>query len=168
MCLAIPGKVLETFERHGLRTAKVQFGGIVREACLEYVPETQVGEYVLVHVGFAISRVDEAEAAVQRIEDATHESGGRLGEVDESKAIEITPATNIGFLALARTLFATFRRELVGNASFQVRGDRRGGLGLRPRRAGNCQDERGDDAWPDDRHLCVTWHAARRIRQTKF
>ena len=42
--------------------AKVQFGGIVREACLEYVPETQVGEYVLVHVGFAISRVDEAEA----------------------------------------------------------------------------------------------------------
>ena len=42
--------------------AKVQFGGIVREACLEYVPETQIGEYVLVHVGFAISRVDEAEA----------------------------------------------------------------------------------------------------------
>jgi hydrogenase expression/formation protein HypC len=42
--------------------AKVQFGGIVREACLEYVPETQVGDYVLVHVGFAISRVDEAEA----------------------------------------------------------------------------------------------------------
>jgi hydrogenase expression/formation protein HypC len=42
--------------------AKVQFGGITREACLEYVPETQAGEYVLVHVGFAISRVDEAEA----------------------------------------------------------------------------------------------------------
>jgi hydrogenase assembly chaperone HypC/HupF len=46
----------------GLRMARVQFGGIVREACLEYVPETQIGEYVLVHVGFAISRVDEAEA----------------------------------------------------------------------------------------------------------
>lgn len=63
MCLAIPGKVLETFDQHGMHMAKVQFGGIVREACLEYVPETQVGDYVLVHVGFAISRVDEDEAA---------------------------------------------------------------------------------------------------------
>jgi hydrogenase expression/formation protein HypC len=63
MCLAIPGKVLEAFDQRGMRMARVQFGGIVREACLEYVPETQVGDYVLVHVGFAISRVDEAEAA---------------------------------------------------------------------------------------------------------
>jgi hydrogenase expression/formation protein HypC len=62
MCLAIPGKVVETFDQRGLRMARVQFGGIVREACLEYVPDTQIGEYVLVHVGFAISRVDEAEA----------------------------------------------------------------------------------------------------------
>jgi hydrogenase expression/formation protein HypC len=62
MCLAIPGKVLETYDQRGLRMARVQFGGIVREACLEYVPETRIGEYVLVHVGFAISRVDEAEA----------------------------------------------------------------------------------------------------------
>jgi hydrogenase expression/formation protein HypC len=63
MCLAIPGRVVETFERDGLQMAKVQFGGIVREACLEYVPDAAAGEYVLVHVGFAISRVDEAEAA---------------------------------------------------------------------------------------------------------
>ncbi len=63
MCLAIPGKVVETFQRDGLHMARVQFGGIVREACLEYVPDAAVGEYVLVHVGFAISRVDEAEAA---------------------------------------------------------------------------------------------------------
>lgn len=63
MCLAIPGLVVETFERDGLRMAKVQFGGIVREACLEYVPDAAAGEYVLVHVGFAISRIDEAEAA---------------------------------------------------------------------------------------------------------
>jgi hydrogenase expression/formation protein HypC len=62
MCLAIPGKVVDTYDQHGLLMAKVQFGGIVREACLEYVPETHVGEYVLVHVGFAISRIDEAEA----------------------------------------------------------------------------------------------------------
>jgi hydrogenase expression/formation protein HypC len=62
MCLAIPGKVVETFSRDGMHMARVQFGGIVREACLEYVPETETGEYVLVHVGFAISRVDEEEA----------------------------------------------------------------------------------------------------------
>ena len=47
MCLAIPGKVLETFDQRGLRMASVQFGGIVREACLEYVPETQIGECFL-------------------------------------------------------------------------------------------------------------------------
>ena len=57
MCLAIPGKVVETFNREGMQMARVQFRGVTREACLEYVPETQVGEYVLVHVGFALSRV---------------------------------------------------------------------------------------------------------------
>jgi hydrogenase expression/formation protein HypC len=62
MCLAIPGRVVETFVRGGMQMARVQFGGVTREACLEYVPETQVGEYVLVHVGFALSRVDEEEA----------------------------------------------------------------------------------------------------------
>jgi hydrogenase expression/formation protein HypC len=62
MCLAIPGKVIEAFDRNGMRMARVQFGGITREACLEYVPETGIGEYVLVHVGFAISRVNEEEA----------------------------------------------------------------------------------------------------------
>jgi hydrogenase expression/formation protein HypC len=62
MCLAIPGKVSEIFQHQGMRMAKVQFGGITREACLEYVPETRVGQYVLVHVGFAISTVDEEEA----------------------------------------------------------------------------------------------------------
>lgn len=62
MCLAIPGKVVEAFDLGGMRMAKVQFGGIIREACLEYVPDTKVGEYVLVHVGFAISKVDEEEA----------------------------------------------------------------------------------------------------------
>ncbi|GAC1649483.1 MAG: HypC/HybG/HupF family hydrogenase formation chaperone [Acidobacteriaceae bacterium] len=62
MCLAIPGRVLQVFQQRGMQTAKVQFGGIVREVCLEYVPDTKIGEYVLVHVGFAISKVDEAEA----------------------------------------------------------------------------------------------------------
>jgi len=62
MCLAIPGKVTETFTKGGMRMGRVQFGGVSREACLEYVPETQTGDYVLVHVGFAISRVNEEEA----------------------------------------------------------------------------------------------------------
>lgn len=62
MCLAIPGKVLSDFEQNGMRMARVQFGGIVRDACVEYVPERQIGDYVLVHVGFAISRIEEAEA----------------------------------------------------------------------------------------------------------
>jgi len=87
MCLAIPGKVLESFEQGGMRMAKVQFGGIVREACLEYVPETKVGDYVLVHVGFAISRVDEAEA--QRTYELLKEMD-QLGELDAPG--EKTPA----------------------------------------------------------------------------
>jgi hydrogenase assembly chaperone HypC/HupF len=62
MCLAVPGRILEAGERDGNRIAKVQFGGITREAYLNFVPEAQVGDYVLVHVGFAISRIAEDEA----------------------------------------------------------------------------------------------------------
>jgi hydrogenase expression/formation protein HypC len=62
MCLAVPGKILEAEECEGNRVAKVQFGGITRQALLTFVPEAQVGDYVLVHVGFAISRLDAQEA----------------------------------------------------------------------------------------------------------
>lgn len=62
MCLGIPGKVVEISERDGLPMGKIDFGGILKEACLAYTPDAQVGDYVLVHVGFAISRIDEAEA----------------------------------------------------------------------------------------------------------
>jgi hydrogenase expression/formation protein HypC len=62
MCLAIPGEVIEIGESKGLRTAKVRFGGLVKDVCLECIPETQVGDFVLVHVGLAISRVDREEA----------------------------------------------------------------------------------------------------------
>jgi hydrogenase expression/formation protein HypC len=62
MCLAIPGKILTSEIHNGVRTGKVQFGGITREACLDFVPEADIGDYVMVHVGFAISRVDSAEA----------------------------------------------------------------------------------------------------------
>ncbi len=62
MCLAIPGKVVSIDEANGLRSGRIQFGGIVRQASLDFVPEAQVGDYVVVHVGYAISRVDAAEA----------------------------------------------------------------------------------------------------------
>ncbi|HZR27255.1 MAG TPA: HypC/HybG/HupF family hydrogenase formation chaperone [Terriglobales bacterium] len=62
MCLAIPGKILSTHLENGVRCGRVQFGGIVRNACLDYVPEAGLGDFVMVHVGFAISRVDAAEA----------------------------------------------------------------------------------------------------------
>jgi hydrogenase expression/formation protein HypC len=62
MCLAIPGRVLQAEEQNGLRIGRVQFGGIVRCVRLDFVPEAGVGDYVMVHVGFAISQVDENEA----------------------------------------------------------------------------------------------------------
>jgi hydrogenase expression/formation protein HypC len=63
MCLAIPGKIVEFHQSNGVRMSKVDFGGITREACLEYIPDAKLGDYVMVHVGFAISKVDEEEAA---------------------------------------------------------------------------------------------------------
>ena len=62
MCLAIPGKIVDTDEIGGLRIGNVQFGSITRQAFLGFVPDAQPGDYVLVHVGFAISKVDEEEA----------------------------------------------------------------------------------------------------------
>ena len=62
MCLAIPGKVVETYREHDVRMGRVDFGGIFKRVCLEHVPEAGVDDYVLVHVGFALSRIDEAEA----------------------------------------------------------------------------------------------------------
>lgn len=62
MCLGIPGRVMETYTKDELPMGKVEIGGIRKEVCLAYTPEVQVGDYVIVHVGFAISRVDEAEA----------------------------------------------------------------------------------------------------------
>ncbi len=62
MCLGVPGKIIEIYTVGGLRMGRVDYGGITKEACLAYVPEAQVGDYTLVHVGFAISRLDEDEA----------------------------------------------------------------------------------------------------------
>jgi hydrogenase expression/formation protein HypC len=62
MCLSVPGRVVETYREHGVLMGKVDFGGVRKSACLEHVPDTVPGEYVLVHVGFALSKLDEAEA----------------------------------------------------------------------------------------------------------
>lgn len=62
MCLGIPGKIIGIYQKNSLRMAKIDFGGIIKEACLEYTPEAKVGDYALIHVGFAISLMDEEEA----------------------------------------------------------------------------------------------------------
>jgi hydrogenase expression/formation protein HypC len=62
MCLGVPGKVVEIYESGGLTMGKIDFGGVIREACLAYIPDIQVGEYTVVHVGFAISKLSESEA----------------------------------------------------------------------------------------------------------
>jgi hydrogenase expression/formation protein HypC len=63
MCLGVPGRVLEIVPSAiGISTGRVDFGGVVKEVCFAYTPEVEVGEYVIVHVGFAISKVDEQEA----------------------------------------------------------------------------------------------------------
>jgi hydrogenase expression/formation protein HypC len=62
MCLAVPGKILEVVEVNGGLQGRVQFGGVTRQVSLDFLPEAQAGDYVMVHVGFAISRVDADEA----------------------------------------------------------------------------------------------------------
>jgi hydrogenase expression/formation protein HypC len=62
MCLGVPGKIIEVYEADGLKMGKVDFGGVTREACLEYVPDVEIGDYTVIHVGFAISKISETEA----------------------------------------------------------------------------------------------------------
>jgi hydrogenase expression/formation protein HypC len=78
MCLAIPGKIVAEELCNGLRIGRVQFGGMVREASLDYVPEAGVDDYVMVHVGFAISKVDAEEA--ERTYDLLEEMGALDGK----------------------------------------------------------------------------------------
>ncbi len=63
MCLGVPGKIIETFTSStGMKMGRVSFSGVVKDVCLEYEPDAEIGDYVIVHVGFAISRLDPAEA----------------------------------------------------------------------------------------------------------
>ncbi len=79
MCLAIPGKVVEKEDREGMLIGRVDFGGITREVQLDFVPEVEVGEYVIVHVGFALTRLDAVEA--ERTLAMLREMGGLEEEV---------------------------------------------------------------------------------------
>jgi hydrogenase expression/formation protein HypC len=84
MCLAVPGKVVEITGEGELRMGRVDFSGVKREACLAYTPEVRVGDYVLVHVGFAISQIDEQ---------AAHETLAALAELGELAKLDgIEPA----------------------------------------------------------------------------
>ena len=62
MCLAVPGQIQEVYDANGARMGKVNFGGVIKDVCLAYVPEIGVGDYTIVHVGFAISKIDEDSA----------------------------------------------------------------------------------------------------------
>jgi len=80
MCLAVPGKITEIFQAGELKMGKIDFGGVVREVCLAYVPEAEVGQYAIVHVGFAINLLDEEEAlqsleALRQITDLEEQLG---------------------------------------------------------------------------------------------
>ena len=63
MCLAIPGKLIEIYEEAGMKMGNLDYNGTINKACLEYVPEIEIGQYTVVHAGFAISIIDEEEAA---------------------------------------------------------------------------------------------------------
>ena len=88
MCLAIPGKILDTHEIGDSRIGRVQFGGITRQAYLDWVPEAKAGDYVMVHVGFAISRVDEEEA------ERTYQLLEQMGLLEEEGLSALRPGSD--------------------------------------------------------------------------
>ena len=93
MCLGVPGKIVRIDESPlGVSTGRVDFGGVSREVCLAYVPEVQVGDYVIVHVGFAISRVDEEEAR------RTYEILREMNQLDELAAMRESALEGLGAL----------------------------------------------------------------------
>ena len=86
MCLGVPGRIVNIYEAEGLTMGQIDFGGTVREACLAYVPEARVGDYAVIHVGFAISLLSEEEAA------ATLETLREMVDIEE----ELGPDTPAG------------------------------------------------------------------------
>lgn len=93
MCLAIPGEILEIREEKGLKFGRVRFGGITRDVCLEYVPDAAVGEFVAVHVGFAITKIDPEEAARSyRILEEIGQVGELTADADENGGFPEKPS----------------------------------------------------------------------------
>jgi hydrogenase expression/formation protein HypC len=102
MCLGIPGRLVEVRKQDDLPMGKVDFGGILKEVCLAYTPEAEVGDYVLVHVGFAISRIDETEAdeifgylkeiaSMEEAEELGESPGVRIQDSDSGEPKILTP-----------------------------------------------------------------------------
>lgn len=80
MCLGVPGKIVEIYQKDSMKMCKIDFGGTTREACLDFIPEAKVGDYTIIHVGFAISLLSEEEAMetlalLQEIADIDEELG---------------------------------------------------------------------------------------------
>lgn len=94
MCLGIPGKVVEVYEQDGTRMGKVDFDGIVKEICLSFVPEAEVGDYTIVHVGFGITKVDEQSA--QETLNLMKDMGVLSGELDANVALAEEEAVATG------------------------------------------------------------------------
>lgn len=91
MCLAVPGKVLVIDNTtQGLPMAKVSFGGIAKDVCLAYVPEVKVGDYVIVHAGFALNQLNEEEA------NEVFELLKQMGDLDELEEAPPSPLSSIG------------------------------------------------------------------------
>ena len=89
MCLAIPGKITNIHEDNGMRMASTDFGGVIKRVCIEYTPDAQLGDYILVHVGFALHKIDEEEAARTF---ALLEELGQLDELESPQSdAELTP-----------------------------------------------------------------------------
>ena len=86
MCLGVPGKIIDIYEANGLKMGKVDFGGVTKEVCLAYVPEAEMGNYTIVHVGFALNILDEAEAL------ETLQLLREIGAIDEELGAEAARA----------------------------------------------------------------------------
>jgi hydrogenase expression/formation protein HypC len=96
MCLAVPGKVLEIWDKDATRMANVDFGGVVKDVCLEFVPDIGVGDYAIVHVGFALQRLDEKSALetlalFRQLGEIDMEFGDAWARAAKESGLEATP-----------------------------------------------------------------------------
>ena len=99
MCLGVPGKIVEIYENSGLQMGKIDFGGVTREACLAYVPEAKVGDYTLIHVGFALNLISEEEAQetldlLRQISDLDQELGPEISTTSQTSATVLDQKTD--------------------------------------------------------------------------